>query len=49
MQGTCGWYWSSSPVGDFVDSRWAVSFDGGRVSYGLGVPVDTGTYVRCVR
>ena len=45
--GTCGWYWSSSPVEDFDDFAWHVDFNNGRVNR-----YDVDYYhlrVRCVR
>ena len=47
MQGTCGWYWSSSPVEDLGGYAWLVYFYYGGVASGLGVYSDFG--VRCVR
>ena len=46
VQGTCSWYWSSSPVGDSADYRWLVFFYYGDVNY---VGVNAATRVRCVR
>jgi len=46
MQGSCNWYWSSSPVEDLDDYAWLVVFSYGYVNY-LGVNVDE--LVRCVR
>ena len=46
MQGTCSWYWSSSPVGDTPDFRWRVDFNDGDVNSG---GVTNGRRVRCVR
>ena len=46
MQGTCSWYWSSSPVEDHGGLAWGVNFDYGNVTY---VGVDPGRYVRCAR
>jgi len=33
MQGTCSWYWSSSPVEDYDSFAWYVLFSSGRVFY----------------
>jgi thiol-disulfide isomerase/thioredoxin len=46
MQGTCSWYWSSSPVEDVGGGAWRVGFGYGLVSH-YGVHVDL--HVRCVR
>jgi len=46
MEGPCSWYWSSSPVEDYEDVAFSVSFNDGGVYYGL---VDVGKHVRCVR
>ena len=46
MQGTCGWYWSSSPVEDIGDGAWGVDFGGGKVG---SYYVDADFTVRCVR
>jgi len=46
IRGTCGWYWSSSPVEDGDDDAWGVHFDGGCVYYS---DVFYDVYVRCVR
>ena len=46
MDGTCGWYWSSSAVADDGGYAWDVYFDYGAVdNYGD----DGGDYARCVR
>jgi len=42
-----GWFWSSSPVGDYYGLAWYVGFVGGGVYYGDGVIIDV--HVRCVR
>jgi len=47
MQGSCYWYWSSSPVEDYVGYAWGVGFDNGGVG-GYG-DVDDYVHVRCVR
>jgi len=45
MQGTCGWYWSSTAVTDLDDHAWGVNFSGAVVNDGeIG-----DTRVRCVR
>ena len=49
MQGSCSWYWSSSPVegGDIDDiDAWVVNFANGGVYY---IGVDNDRRVRCVR
>ena len=46
MQGTCGWYWSSSAVEDSGGYAWNVYFDSGYVN-GNAVLYDV--HVRCVR
>jgi hypothetical protein len=55
MQGTCGYYWSSSPHNSDVDTSspnnhdeaaWYVSFDGGDFTYGEAYAPG---HVRCVR
>lgn len=48
MDGSCGWYWSSSPIEDIGCDTWSVRFSSGRVSSidrGNGVSVSaTGPY-----
>ena len=46
MQGTCSWYWSSSPVEDYDSLAWYVGFDYGNVYYTSDF---LGKLVRCVR
>jgi len=46
MEGVCSWYWSSSPVEDYVDDAFFVGFVYGDV-YGDDVYSDGP--VRCVR
>jgi len=46
MQGTCGWYWSSSPVEDSGDRAWGVNFRNG---YVINYYVYRDKHVRCVR
>ena len=46
MQGTCSWYWSSSPVEDGANGAWGVAFDTGSVPSGY---VYNDKHVRCVR
>lgn len=46
LSGTCGRYWSSSPVADPGGTAFLVNFDYGRVSNAYP---DTGVGVRCVR
>jgi len=48
MEGTCYWYWSSSPLGDNEVPAWDVGFHTGRVS-GHFYVYDGGSLVRCVR
>ena len=47
MQGTCGWYWSWSPVEDPDDGAWNVVFGYGVVTYYSDV--NSVSHVRCVR
>ena len=47
MQGDCCWYWSSSPVEDYVGPAWRVGFGGGGVYDGYDVY--SGRRARCVR
>jgi len=46
MEGPCSWYWSSSPVEDYEDRAFSVSFNYGGVFF---VVVSYGERVRCVR
>ena len=46
MQGTCSWYWSSSPVEDVDNGAWHVGFDYGVVYLD---DVNHDVHVRCVR
>jgi hypothetical protein len=47
LEGSCGWFWVSSPVADYSGDAWSVGFGGGRV-YNRDVG-DGGRGVRCVR
>ncbi len=47
MEGSCGWYRSSSPVEDYDDSAWTVNFGNGHVS--ASIVNNDGGSVRCVR
>jgi len=46
MEGPCSWYWSSSPVEDYVVSAFVVVFIYGSVDFDY-VGIDG--HVRCVR
>jgi hypothetical protein len=46
LEGSCGWFWSSSLNADVSNLAWGVNFDFGNVRYG-GIGNDRG--VRCVR
>ena len=46
MQGTCSWYWSSSPVEGYDYGAWLVRFDYGSVNYDV---VYGDERVRCVQ
>ena len=46
MEGSCSWYWSSSPVEDYGDVAWFVLFDNGGVD---SDSVSSDYVVRCVR
>jgi hypothetical protein len=46
MQGTCSWYWSSSPIEDSDNYAWYVLFYNGNVNYN---DVSHDLDVRCVR
>ncbi len=46
FEGSCGWYWSSTPVPWSSSSAFNVSFNYGNVSYG---DIGYGYGVRCVR
>ena len=50
MQGTCSWYWSSSPVEDGDILAWYVGFGGGYVAdFGVNYVGYYARHVRCVR
>ena len=46
IQGTCGWYWSSTPCLDPSGNGWSIDFNDGGVDYG---GFDSARSVRCVR
>ena len=46
MQGTCSWYWSSSPLEDGASLAWGVNFGYG---YVVNNGVGSDRHVRCVR
>jgi hypothetical protein len=46
IEGTCGWFWSSSFYADVTDLVWYVDFGSGNVS---GAGKDSAGFVRCVR
>jgi len=49
MQGTCSWYWSSSPVEDRDGYAWLVNFYYGVVGHGYVADNGVDEHVRCVR